>query len=132
MRRLDRDSALLGPGRRTEQANLPDVWFLPKVGGDGRADDEDEFLAESLCLDHGVTEPLLLQQGERELRHLKKGWELPVYARMDVPAFELSIAKAYLALGARENAVPHLSAVAEGKGPVADEAKRLLKPKAVP
>src|ERR1700722_20011693 len=53
VRRLDGDAALLGPGGRTEQANLPNVWFLPKKGGNGRADDENEFLAEALGLGHG-------------------------------------------------------------------------------
>ncbi len=84
------------------------------------------------CLDHGVKDPALLKQAELLLPKLKAGWDLPAYAKVDVPALELSIAKAWLAQGLWENAVPHLSALAKGKGPSAEEAQRLLKPKEQP
>ena len=86
----------------------------------------------TLSLDHGVKDPDLLKQAERLLAHLKAGWDLPDYAKVDVPALELSIAKAWLADGLWQNAAPHLQGLAKGKGPVADEAQGLLKPKGLP
>lgn len=48
----------------------------------------------TLCLDHGVKDPALLAQAERLLAHLKAGWDLPAYAKLDKKDFEKSIAKA--------------------------------------
>ncbi len=86
----------------------------------------------TLCLEHGVTEPDLLNRGETVLEKLKGGWNLPSYAKLEAAELQLLLAKAWLARGAWENAVPHLNAVAAGKGPRAAEAKKLLQPKAYP
>jgi hypothetical protein len=47
VRCLNRDPALLGPGSGADQADLPDVGFLAEEGSNGRADDQDQFLAQA-------------------------------------------------------------------------------------